>query len=64
MSREQLNVRLPKQLKQRVTSDRSRNSKTNDIVVAVALEYFFSAYTPEQRAKYYAAHDHKPYARA
>lgn len=64
MAREQLNVRVSKGNKAQVQRDRKRNSKTNDIVVEVALEYFFSAYTPDQRAKFYAAHDHKPYARA
>lgn len=64
MAREQLNVRLSKTTKSRVIKDRIRNCKTNDIVVEVALNHFFSAFGSDQRAKQYAAHDHKPYARA
>ncbi|HQB53785.1 MAG TPA: hypothetical protein PLX62_12900 [Bacteroidales bacterium] len=58
----QFNVRLPKAIIRRVATDRKNYCQTNDIVVAVALEDFFTRRTPEERLKFYRAHS-TPYAR-
>lgn len=58
----QLNVRVAKTLKQKVDKDRFRTGKTNDIIVEVALENFFTAYSPTKREQFYKLHIRKPYA--
>jgi hypothetical protein len=64
MIREQFNARISKGIKRRAINDRKRCNVTNDIVVEVALESFLTKFTPDQRAGFYRAHDHKPYRRA
>lgn len=61
--RTQVNVRLSKSTKRRVELDRKSTAATNDIIVEVALENWFSKYAPEDRARFYKAHDRRPYAR-
>lgn len=58
----QFNARLPKNLIKRVNFDRKTYNQTNDIVLAVALENFFTAYKPDQRFRFYRAHG-TPYSR-
>ncbi len=62
--RAQFNVRVEKNLLKRVTSDRKSSAATNDIIAEVALENWFTKFTLEERAKFYRAHDRKPYVRA
>lgn len=62
--RTQLNVRIEKGLAKRVSGDKRGRFATNDIIVAVALENWFSKFTPEQRDKFYKAHFQKPYEQA
>lgn len=62
--RTQLNVRVSKQTKASVSRDKKATGRTNDIVVEVALENFFTKYTPEERSAFYRAHDRVPYGRA
>lgn len=61
MEREQFNVRLEKNLKRKVAKDRAATAKTNDIIVAVALENLFTGCSLEKRRKFYDAHHRKPY---
>lgn len=58
----QLNTRVAKTIKQKVSKDRFRTGKTNDIIVEVALENFFTAYSPAQREQFYRSHSRAPYA--
>lgn len=62
--RTQFNVRIEKTLAKRTAIERKTTSTTNDIVVEVALENWFSKYSPEQRLRYYMSHARKPYAKA
>lgn len=61
---EQFNVRIRKTLKRRVAIDKANTSVPQDIIAEVALEDFFTRYTPDQRAKFYRNHDRRAYARA
>lgn len=61
--RTQLNVRVAKHVKERVAKDRKSMGKTNDVIVEVALEDFFTRHKPEQRAVFYRNHYRSPYAR-
>lgn len=60
----QFNVRLEKSTVKLVKSDRARTAVTNDIIAEVALQNWFTKYTPEQRVNFYKAHDRRPYAKA
>ena len=53
--RVQLNVRIPKALREKVQQDSNRNGRniTRDIVVASILEDFFSAWTLTERNAFY-----------
>jgi hypothetical protein len=62
--RTQFNARIEQSTKRRIATDRKKFSKTNDIIVEVALENFFTKYTPEERNSFYRAHDRVPYSRA
>lgn len=62
--RTQLNVRVGKSVKNRIALDRKNTFATNDIIVEVALENWFSSQPPDQREKYYKAHTRRPYAKA
>lgn len=62
--RTQLNVRVSKGITKHVRDDKRLSGKTNDIIVEVALEAFFTKWTPEERLAFYRAHDRTPYARA
>ena len=62
--RTQLNVRVCKTLKNRIAQDRKHTFATNDIIVEVALENWFTKLSPEQRDKFYKAHSRRPYAQA
>ena len=62
--RTQLNVRVSKSIARSVTRDKKNSAGTNDIVAEVALENWFSRYTPEERSRFYHAHTRRPYSRA
>lgn len=62
--RAQLNVRVGKAIKSRVAKDRKNTRFTNDIIVEVALENWFTSQPPESREKYYKAHGRAPYEKA
>jgi hypothetical protein len=60
--RVQLNTRVEKAVRQKVIRDRS-GIATNDIIVEVALEDFFTRHTPTERQRFYQNHDRKAYGR-
>jgi hypothetical protein len=59
--RTQLNARVTPAKFRWVVQEKKRCNKTNDIIVEVALEALMTGYTPDQREKFYAAH--QPYSR-
>lgn len=61
--RTQLNVRVAKRLKSLIDRDKASTGRTNDILVEVALENFFTKYSPEQRSVFYKNHYRVPHAR-
>lgn len=56
--RVQLNVRIPKELREKVQRDSDRNARkiTRDVVVAAILEDFFDSWTLTQRNNFYLKH--------
>jgi hypothetical protein len=62
--RKQFNVRICGNLKRRVALDRANTGASNDIVVEVALENWFSKFNQDQRTKFYRTHGRKAYERA
>lgn len=62
--RAQLNVRVGKAIKNRIAMDRKNTFATNDIIVEVALENWFTSQPPDRRERYYKAHGRKPYEKA
>ena len=61
--RAQFNVRIPRNLKRRVALDRVNTLASQEIIIEVALESWFSKFSPQQRGQFYRAHDRRPYAR-
>ena len=61
--RAQFNVRIPKTIKRRVALERVNTLASHDIIVEVALESWFSKFSPAQRRQFYLNHDRRPYAR-
>lgn len=59
--RTQFNVRIAKNLVKRILIDRKIAPSTRDIIAEVALENWFTKYTPEERAAFYKSHQRKPY---
>ena len=61
--RSQFNVRLGGQIQRRIALDKANTNTSKDIITEVALENWFSAFDADKRAKFYRAHDRKPYQR-
>ena len=61
--RAQFNVRIPKNIKRRVALERVNTLASQDIIVEVAMESWFTKFSPQQRRQFYLAHDRRPYAR-
>ena len=64
MQTRQLNVRVQGRLIKRIADEKKNTLATNDIVVEVALDNWFSSKTPTERDKFYRAHNRRPYAKA
>lgn len=62
--RSQFNVRIGRQIKKRIASDRAFCGTTSDIVTEVALENWFTRYNPDERKKFYRLHERQPFVRA
>jgi hypothetical protein len=62
MSEVQLNVRLPKALRQRVREEVARHNTTHEIVLSAIIEDFFKSWSVEERAKFYRGRG-RPYGR-
>jgi hypothetical protein len=61
--RTQLNVRVAKQTKKRVQTDRLTCNMTADVIVEVALEDFFTRHNQKERSAFYRSHFYTPYGR-
>lgn len=61
MSEVQLNVRLPKSLRQKIREEVARNNSTHEIVLSSILSDFFKSWSPDERSKFYSGK--RPYAR-
>jgi hypothetical protein len=65
-SRPQFSARISKDLRNRLRREKP-TAGTNDILCEVAMEFWLTKYTHEQRAQFYRAHwanSRKPYVRA
>lgn len=61
MSEEQLNVRVPKAIRQKLREEVARHNSTHEIVLSAIISDFFKSWTPAERAKFYQGK--RPYAR-
>ena len=63
IARSQFNVRIQKSIKRRVALERLNTLASQDIIAEVALESWFSKFSPAQRRQFYLNHGRRPYAR-